>query len=116
MKRRRFVRLALIALALIVVGLFTIFDGLMECIVLPNIKRLVENIRNGAFDFTLLKPINSQFLSTLRYARLHGLTDLAAVSYTHLRAHETVLDLVCRLLLAKKNQQTTQPAQTAPPN
>ena len=26
----------------------------------------------------------------------------AAVSYTHLRAHETVLDLVCRLLLEKK--------------
>ena len=28
---------------------------------------------------------------------------LRAVSYTHLRAHETVLDLVCRLLLEKKN-------------
>ena len=27
---------------------------------------------------------------------------LTPVSYTHLRAHETVLDLVCRLLLAKK--------------
>ena len=27
------------------------------------------------------------------------------VSYTHLRAHETVLDLVCRLLLEKKKQQ-----------
>ena len=26
----------------------------------------------------------------------------AAVSYTHLRAHETVLDIVCRLLLEKK--------------
>ena len=26
----------------------------------------------------------------------------AAVSYTHLRAHETVLDLVCRLLLETK--------------
>ena len=26
---------------------------------------------------------------------------LTAVSYTHLRAHETVLDLVCRLLLEK---------------
>ena len=26
-----------------------------------------------------------------------------AVSYTHLRAHETVLDLVCRLLLEKKH-------------
>ena len=29
------------------------------------------------------------------------------VSYTHLRAHETVLDLVCRLLLEKKTQHTT---------
>ena len=28
------------------------------------------------------------------------------VSYTHLRAHETVLDLVCRLLLEKKTNNT----------
>ena len=28
----------------------------------------------------------------------------SAVSYTHLRAHETVLDLVCRLLLEKKKR------------
>mgnify|MGYP003380877379 CR=1 FL=1 len=27
-----------------------------------------------------------------------------AVSYTHLRAHETVLDLVCRLLLEQKQR------------
>ena len=27
-----------------------------------------------------------------------------AVSYTHLRAHETVLDFVCRLLLEKKKE------------
>ena len=35
---------------------------------------------------------------------LRGLPDhiQTAVSYTHLRAHETVLDLVCRLLLEKK--------------
>ena len=31
-----------------------------------------------------------------------------AVSYTHLRAHETVLDLVCRLLLEKKKQTKRQ--------
>ena len=29
---------------------------------------------------------------------------IASVSYTHLRAHETVLDLVCRLLLEKKKK------------
>ena len=32
----------------------------------------------------------------------HSIQWLDAVSYTHLRAHETVLDLVCRLLLEKK--------------
>ena len=31
-----------------------------------------------------------------------------AVSYTHLRAHETVLDLVCRLLLEKKKTYITR--------
>ena len=34
----------------------------------------------------------------------HGAS--ATVSYTHLRAHETVLDLVCRLLLEKKSAWT----------
>ena len=34
---------------------------------------------------------------------------LDSVSYTHLRAHETVLDLVCRLLLEKKNKNKQSP-------
>ena len=36
----------------------------------------------------------------------HAIAGLGAVSYTHLRAHETVLDLVCRLLLEKKKINT----------
>ena len=39
-------------------------------------------------------------------ARGEGHRDVCPVSYTHLRAHETVLDLVCRLLLEKKKTQT----------
>ena len=35
---------------------------------------------------------------------------LDAVSYTHLRAHETVLDLVCRLLLEKKTKTDELPS------
>ena len=31
--------------------------------------------------------------------------EVRPVSYTHLRAHETVLDLVCRLLLEKKTKE-----------
>ena len=42
---------------------------------------------------------------------LHGAGERGtAVSYTHLRAHETVLDLVCRLLLEKKTSANTQPS------
>ena len=38
-----------------------------------------------------------------RESDLASLDAATSVSYTHLRAHETVLDLVCRLLLEKKN-------------
>ena len=41
--------------------------------------------------------------SALAQGRNYLIMD-GAVSYTHLRAHETVLDLVCRLLLEKKNK------------
>ena len=45
---------------------------------------------------------------SLDYAKVRGLFFIfiitIPVSYTHLRAHETVLDLVCRLLLEKKQQ------------
>ena len=37
-----------------------------------------------------------------------------AVSYTHLRAHETVLDLVCRLLLEKKKTNNPRHDYTQP--
>src|SRR5665811_2058256 len=47
-----------------------------------------------------------------RWDVMHGIEELlhawphrlCSVSYTHLRAHETVLDLVCRLLLEKKKK------------
>ena len=38
------------------------------------------------------------------FRRYTSLIDLRTVSYTHLRAHETVLDIVCRLLLEKKTK------------
>ena len=43
--------------------------------------------------------VSGHVLETLQHGSI-------AVSYTHLRAHETVLDLVCRLLLEKKKKNT----------
>ena len=44
----------------------------------------------------------AQRFDGLRVGRDRHRILLHAVSYTHLRAHETVLDLVCRLLLEQK--------------
>ena len=48
--------------------------------------------------------------------RIHKKTGIefvyVPVSYTHLRAHETVLDIVCRLLLEKKNTPPPPPTTT----
>ena len=50
----------------------------------------------------MLAPLfSSKLLLVLFFGTLFGLI-LGAVSYTHLRAHETSQDLVCRLLLEKK--------------
>ena len=37
-----------------------------------------------------------------KFEEMEDGTGILAVSYTHLRAHETEADLVCRLLLEKK--------------
>ena len=75
------------------------------------VNKLGPNERNVALAFetyALYPPLrvydNIAFCLRAR-GTPHGEIDQRAVSYTHLRAHETVLDLVCRLLLEKK--QTT---------
>src|SRR5450756_2831841 len=62
---------------------------------LPAPAHVIEKIKE-----TLGKP------HTDRYSASRGIPKLrlAPVSYTHLRAHETRHDLVCRLLLEKKKK------------
>jgi ABC-2 type transport system permease protein len=52
--------------ALIVVGLYTFFNGFMSAVLRPNITRIVEHIQKGTLDFVLLKPVDSLFMSSLR--------------------------------------------------
>ena len=53
-------------------------------------KELKKEIERGVWDASL--------------GRLYGRRAGVPVSYTHLRAHETRHDLVCRLLLEKKKK------------
>ena len=61
--------------------------------------------KNGkGYSPTYLKTVNCQLTAIFNYAmRYYNLQD-NPVSYTHLRAHETRHDLVCRLLLEKKKK------------
>src|SRR5665648_625737 len=53
--------------------------------------------------FYLIEKAQEYILQNIHVGmRLEGLRRVDAVSYTHLRAHETRHDLVCRLLLEKK--------------
>src|SRR5665811_1844553 len=54
---------------------------------------------NSEFGFDYLRD---NMANDLKQIVQRGYCFAVAVSYTHLRAHETVLDLVCRLLLEKK--------------
>src|SRR5665811_2021634 len=64
-----------------------------KAVTLADLKQMQNNIRQ---DFKMdlqseLRPLVKQ-VSAIE-------NSIETVSYTHLRAHETVLDLVCRLLL-----------------
>lgn len=48
-----------------VIGLYTLFSGIMEMLLRPNVGAVIEQIRDGTFDFVLTKPVNTQFLASL---------------------------------------------------
>lgn len=48
--------------ALVVVGWFTLLQGILEGAINPSLTTVVEHIRKGTLDFVLLKPADAQFL------------------------------------------------------
>jgi len=66
--------------ALVVVGYFTLLRGLLDGAINPSLLTVVDQIRQGTFDFVLLKPADAQFLvSTSKFEVWKGLDVLAAL-------------------------------------
>ncbi len=61
---------------LMVVALFTFFSGVMEALLRPNVGAVLDQIREGTFDFVLTKPINAQFIASLRNIVVWRLADV----------------------------------------
>jgi len=54
--------------ALLVIGWFTLLQGVLEGAINPSVTQVVEHVRKGTLDFLLLKPADAQFLvSTARF-------------------------------------------------
>ncbi|OCR00943.1 ABC transporter permease [Oscillatoriales cyanobacterium USR001] len=62
--------------ALVVLGIFTMLQGLSEIFLVPNLNRIVDQVEQGTLDFVLLKPISSQFWLSTRTISPWGLPDL----------------------------------------
>lgn len=55
--------------SLVVMGIFTLLEGLSSTLLTPNLGRIVGHVQKGTLDFVLLKPIDSQFwLSTRNFS------------------------------------------------
>ena len=68
----------------------------------------IRDRRKQRIDLGLRQPYWQQAVLEAVVEKDVGKAGADPVSYTHLRAHETVLDLVCRLLLEKKNSTKAQ--------
>lgn len=51
---------------LALLGVFRIMSGVIALLVAPNMRLIMEDIREGTLDFLLIKPINSQFYASIR--------------------------------------------------
>jgi ABC-2 type transport system permease protein len=64
------------AQALMVQGLYTVFDGMATTWLRPNLGAIVTHVREGTLDFVLLKPIDSQFWLSMRTLSPAGLPEI----------------------------------------
>ena len=97
---------ALVHDVIITLGAFSLFHWECDLTVLAAFLALIGYSINDTI--VVYDRLRENFRKMRRMDRF-GICNasLTPVSYTHLRAHETVLDLVCRLLLEKKTQNKT---------
>uniref|UniRef100_B8HXL1 ABC transporter permease n=1 Tax=Cyanothece sp. (strain PCC 7425 / ATCC 29141) TaxID=395961 RepID=B8HXL1_CYAP4 len=62
--------------ALVVLGVFTLLQGMSATFLVPNLNRIVRHVQEGTLDFILLKPISSQFWLSTYSLSPWGLPDI----------------------------------------
>jgi ABC-2 type transport system permease protein len=60
------------------IGVYFIVLGMLNLVVSPSLSRFIEEVRTGALDFTLTKPVDAQLLVSICEIRTWKLVDLLA--------------------------------------
>ena len=62
--------------SLLVMGLFTMLEGVTATLLSPNLSRIVLHVQKGTLDFILLKPVDTQAWLSLRNISPWGLPNV----------------------------------------
>ncbi len=62
---------------LALLGVFRTMGGIVGLVIAPNMRLIMDDIREGRLDFVILKPINSQFFASFRRVVVWRLADIA---------------------------------------
>lgn len=62
--------------ALMVMGFFTLLDGVATAWLRPNLSEIVRYVQEGTMDFILVKPFDSQVWLSSRHISIWGLPDI----------------------------------------
>jgi ABC-2 type transport system permease protein len=62
---------------IVVMGVFRTMIGVISLVIAPNMRAIMDDIRQGTLDYVLTKPINSQFYASVRKIILFRLADIA---------------------------------------
>lgn len=61
---------------LVLIGVHFLISGVLGLVVRPSMEAMMEGIRLGTFDFTLVKPADSQLLASVQVVRPQSLVDV----------------------------------------
>ena len=78
---------------LALVGVFFLVGGAIRFVLQPSLEQLIESVRDGTLDFTLVKPQDAQLVSSIQRVEIWKVTDVGlgmavlAVALARLREH-----------------------------
>ena len=90
---------------LLVMGVFTLIGGIVQAVIQPNMTMLMQDIKNGTFDFVLTKPVGAQLFASARSVQIWQGTDILAglavivVAVAQLGERVTVASVVAFVVL-----------------